>query len=102
MIKVMLANRMDSYKAGKSDGLTFTNVEEKDLDILQKLSAKYNKEISIIRLSDISTDIKEETPIKIDKRKIKKVFITNGIKTIKITPDLLQEYMAKGYRTGRK
>ena len=105
MIKVMIANNITTYMMGQSDGLTFKNVTDKDLQSLQSLANKYAKQIKIFELPDIDF-IKEESStndnIIQDKRKIKKVFITNGKELIKITPDKLPEYIAKGYHQGRK
>lgn len=103
MLKVIIANDMNSYKLGKSDGIIFTDVSQEDLSTINDLAVKYNKQVDVITLKDIKHVT--ETPIVSsieDKRKIKKIFINNGKETIKITPDKLPEYMAKGYRTGRK
>lgn len=99
MIDVFIANDMTSYKLGKSDGIIFKNVEKKDLSVFKKLAIKYNKQINIITYKDIEEPQEESV---VDKRKIKKIFITNGKETIKITPDKLHEYIFKGYHQGRK
>ena len=105
MFKVLIANNMKSYMLGQSDGIIFKNVSSEDVATFNDLAIKYNKQINIISYDDI-TETKAtsnvEEVIKIDKRKVKKIFITNGKETIKITPDRLLEYKAKGYRTGRK
>lgn len=105
MKKFLIANKMSSYILGQSDGISFKNISDEDIEILTNIAARYNKEFKLIELKDV-----EGTPVTSstvsdtisDKRKIKKMFVTNGKETIKINPDLLQEYMAKGYRTGRK
>lgn len=104
MIKVLIANNMETYMKGKSDGIIFTNVSDEDVNYLRKLAASYNKQIKFIELNSESTINIEEsddsTP-SVDKRKIKKIFVTNGKETIKIIPEQLNEYLNKGYRPGR-
>ena len=111
MIKVTIANNINTYIMGKSDGIMFTDVTKEDAKLLQELATKYGKQIRVAEIADSVdfTDIPNETntsteseDIVTDKRKIKKIFITNGKETIKITPDKLTEYLAKGYRPGRK
>lgn len=102
MKKVMLANNLTSYMAGKSDGITFSNVSDSDLKTIESLAETYNKQIKIIEVSDPKSFVGKSDEIVTEKKKIKKIFITNGKETIKIVPDKLQEYMALGYRTGRK
>ena len=48
MKKVMLANNLTSYMAGKSDGITFSNVSDSDLKAIESLAETYNKQIKII------------------------------------------------------
>ena len=104
----MIANNISTYLEGQSDGLIFKNVTDKDIKFLTTLAEKYNKQIRIIEVSDapnenisVVTNLETDNIIK-DKRKIKKLFMTNGTETIKITPDKYAEYLAKGYHRGRK
>ena len=111
MIKVTIANNINTYIMGKSDGIMFKDVTKEDAKVLEELATKYGKQIRITEIADpidfidISNESNTSTESKgivTDKRKIKKVFITNGKETIKITPDKLTEYLAMGYRPGRK
>lgn len=92
---------------GQSDGIIFKNITEEDLNTLINLARKYNKQTNVIRITDIEVieqpkeEVHEETLI-IDKRKIRKLFVTNGKETIKILPEELDNYIQKGYRRGRK
>ena len=100
MLKVMIANNMEMYLKGKSDGITFKDVTSSDYKQIKLIAEKYNKQLKVIDMLDPVSFVNE--PSETITKKVKKIFITNGKETIKINPDLLQEYMAKGYRTGRK
>lgn len=104
MLKVLIANDLKTYVQGKSDGLIFSDVANEDIKTLKKLAETYNKQIKIIEMQDAVESISSEEPkdLNSDKRKIKKIFVTNGKETIKITPDKLPEYRQKGYVQGRK
>lgn len=112
MLKVLIANNMDTYLLGKSDGLTFKDVSSEDFETLKSIADKYGKQLKTIEVgtpksfvktkSVIVETVDTETPELNDKRKVKKIFITNGKETIKIVPEKLPEYLSLGYKPGRK
>ena len=105
MKKFLLANKMSSYILGQSDGISFKNISDEDIEILTKIATKYNKEFKLIELKDVEATSVTSSGVSdtiSDKRKIKKMFVTNGKETIKILPEKLPEYIGKGYRAGRK
>ena len=121
-MNIIIANSMDGYMAGRNDGIVFKNVSDEDAKVLEELSKKYFKDVKIIDYDKVTsfstkseededddeveetstdTEVKEEAKIT-DKRKVKKVFVTNGEVTKKILPEELDEYIKNGYRKGRK
>lgn len=111
MIRVTIANNINTYIMGKSDGLIFKDVSKEDINLLKELAERYNKQIRVSEVLEptcfvdnieSTSDESDNEEVVTDKRKIKKIFITNGKETIKITPDKLTEYLSKGYRPGRK
>ena len=48
---------------------------------------------------ELVEEVKTEIP---EKKKVKKMFVTNGKETKKIPQDEFLDYVAKGYRAGRK
>jgi site-specific DNA-cytosine methylase len=48
MLKVMIANNMEMYLKGKSDGITFKDVTSSDYKQIKLIAEKYNKQIKVI------------------------------------------------------
>ena len=103
-MRVIFAKDVKAYMAGKCDGIIFQGVTPEDKEILANLASKYNKEIQVMEdiISTYNPDSNEEEPQQLVASKKKKVWVNNGSEAHKINEDELKDYLAKGYKIGKK
>ena len=77
----------------------YNEQEEYDLDAFLKYIDNSMPESEKIFNEELVEEVKTEIP---EKKKVKKMFVTNGKETKKIPQDEFLDYVAKGYRAGRK
>ena len=95
MKKIIISNCIVNYLQGKCDGIIFKSITDEDAEALERIASKYGKETRISEVSVVEeTKETDESEMITDKRKIKKIFVNNGIKTIKILPEQMTEYLS--------